>query len=193
MRLRDTIANYDIRLGQASNALGSVRNSAASTELSLDRAISDTKLALDRAESDLQAATTGADLSLTKALRDAQKAELGSASSDAAVTLASLEASLAKSRLDYQNLISSNQQTLTNFGISFSTSVNDLKKFANKIVFDGDKLYGITPLYQADYTSLRRGLNSGNAYVRPNLEFAYFDIANASKEIALLSTTPPAE
>lgn len=115
VRLRDTIANYDIRLGQASNALGSVRNSAASTELSLDRAISDSRLALERADSDLRTAESTADLSITKALRDAQKAQIGSSTSDASVTLLGLEASLAKSKLDYQNLISSNQQTLINY------------------------------------------------------------------------------
>ena len=76
MRLRDTVANYDIRLGLANNALSSVRNQTATTELSLVRTIDEAKLALERSEIDLKSAEANAEINLAKALRDSKNANL---------------------------------------------------------------------------------------------------------------------
>ncbi len=154
--MRDTTANYDLRYSQAANSLSSNKNTRASTEISLDKAVSDAKLSLERAEMDLKTVESQTTLSLEKALRDAQKSDTASATSDATVTLAQLQASLDKSKLDYQNLISSNTQTLKNFTYSFNTSVSDLSRLYTKLLFEGDRLYGITPAFQSENTNIRR-------------------------------------
>lgn len=71
------------------------------------------------------------------------------------MTLAQLQASLDKAKIDYQNLIVSNQQTLKNYNASYQTTLSDLKKFYSKIVFEGDRLYGITPKFQTENTAIR--------------------------------------
>ncbi len=165
--------------------MSSSRNTTESTAVSLDKAISDARIALDRSKSDYSATQANADNNLEKALRDAQKSDLGTTSSDANVTLDQLQSSLDKARLDYQNLITSNQQTLLNYNTSFQTSLSDLKKFYAKILFEGDRLYGITPKYQAENTNIRRFL--GSTGLRSTLEFAYFDLQKSGDQINTVS------
>jgi multidrug resistance efflux pump len=174
VRLKDTTGNYDIRLSQSSNAVSSARNTFQSSTITLDKSIQDASIALERAKSDYVAAQANAENNLSKALRDAQKSDLNRDSSDANVTLAQLQASLEKSKLDYQNLRTSNAQTLLNYNTSFQTSLSDLKKLYNKLLFEGDRLYGITPKFQSENINIRRFL--GSSTIRPTLEFAYYDL-----------------
>lgn len=132
-------------------------------------------------------------MSLAKAERDARNADLGTSTSDAELSLSSLDASLTKSKIDYQNLITANQQTLINYGNSYQISISDIKKFYTKILFEGDRLYGITPKFQTENIIIRKYLGGGNSYQRPTLEFAYFDLMKNGAEIELLALTPLAE
>lgn len=192
-KLRDTTANYDLRLAQASNAVATVRNAAKSTEITLDKAVKDSEIALSKAKSDLKTTEETAQRNLEKAERDANKAVIGGQDTDASTTLAQLEASIAKSNQDYQNLIVSNKQTLLNYNTSYQTSVSDFKKLVAKLVFEGDRLYGITPKFQSENTLVRQYLGGNSLALKPSLEFAYFDLLKVSAELDAQQPTSVSE
>lgn len=193
VELKDTTANYDLRLSQATNGLSSNINSAESTRVSLDKSVSDAKIAVERAELDYATTVSTTQNNLDKAIRDAGKSSLDQTSSDANVTLKQLEASLDKAKLDYQNLIVANQQTLLNYNTSFQNSVSDLKKFYAKIVFEGDRLYGITPKYQFENNDIRPYIGGGRTSYFSTLEFAYFDLARANQQLETRGETSVTE
>lgn len=180
--LTDTTANYDLKVSQAANGLASAKNSSESTKLSLDKAISDAKLALTKAQSDYTNAQEDAAKRLEKAKRDAAKSDLGASGSDANTTIEQLKANLSKAELDYENLKKSNAQTLINYNTSYQLSVSDLRKYLNKISYEGDKLFGITSRYPTDNGLARKYLGMGNSSIRPDLELAYYKIAGIASD-----------
>jgi len=190
VRLKDTTANYDLRLSQATNSLTNNRNSAESTRVSLDKAIQDGKLAVERAQIDYDTAVDNAKNNLDKAIRDADKTNLDQSASDANITLAQLQASLEKAKLDYQNLIVANKQTLLNYNTSFQNSLSDIKKFYTKVLFEGDRLYGITPKFQFENNDIRPFLGGGRTAYFSTLEFAYFDLQKAGAQLEARPDTP---
>lgn len=76
VRMKDTTANYDLRLSQAKNALLQTKNLTASTKMTLDKAVEDAALAVKRAETDLESAEENARNNYDKAKRDAEKSNL---------------------------------------------------------------------------------------------------------------------
>lgn len=190
VRLRDTTANYDLRLSQASNGLSNTKNSAESTRISLDKAVQDAKLAVERAQIDYDTAVDNAKNNLDKATRDADKSNLGQSASDANITLSQLQASLEKAKLDYQNLIVANKQTLLNYNTSFQNSLSDIRKFYTKVLFEGDRLYGITPKFQFENNDIRPFLGGGRTNQFSTLEFAYFDLQKAGTQLEARPDTP---
>lgn len=190
MKLKDTTANYDIRLSQATNGLLNTKNGAESTRVSLDKSVHDAKIAMDRAQLDYETTLSTTQNNLEKATRDAEKSNLGQASSDANVILKQLEASLDKAKLDYQNLLVANQQTLLNYNTSFQNSLSDIKKFYTKILYEGDKLYGFTPKYQNDNTNIRLFLGGGKTGNYSTFSISYGELQTASHELDALSPAP---
>lgn len=190
VRLKDTTANYDLRLSQASNGLSNTKNSAESTRVSLEKSVQDAKIAVERAQLDYDTTLSTTQNNLDKATRDADKSNLDQSASDANITLKQLEASLDKAKLDYQNLIVANQQTLLNYNTSFQNSLSDIKKFYTKIVFEGDRLYGISPKYQYENNDIRPFIGGGKTSYYSTLEFAFFDLDNTAKQLDARATTP---
>ncbi len=190
VRLKDTTANYDLRLSQASNSLLNIKNSAESTRIALDKAVQDAKIAVERAQLDYDTTLSTTQNNLDKAKRDAEKSNLETSTSDANITLKQLEASLEKAKLDYQNLIVANRQTLLNFDTSFQNTLSDLRKFYTKIVFEWDRLYGISPKYQYENNDIRPFVWGGKTSYFSTLEFAFFDLDNALKQLESKPVTP---
>ncbi len=145
---------------------------------------------MDRAQLDYETTVSTTKNNLEKATRDAGKSNLDQAASDANVTLTQLAASLDKAKLDYQNLLVANQQTLLNYNTSFQNSISDIRKFYSKIVYEGDKLYGFTPKYQNDNIDIRSFLGGGKAGNYPTLVTAYAEISDVSAKLDSRPATP---
>ncbi len=144
-----------------------------STRLSLDKAISDTRLALEKVKSDYTAMTEDSAKKLEKAQRDANKSIVSASGSDAKIAL-------DKAELDYQNLISSNVQTIKNLDSTYKLSYNDLKKLVAKLLYQGDKSFGITDKYRNENITNRQYLGARDSTTRSKLEVAYSDLLKTS-------------
>lgn len=151
--------------------------------MTLEKAINDTKLALDRAENDLRTVELTTEKNLEKAVRDSEKSKLGN-SSDATVSLDQLKASLDKAKLDRENLIIANKQTIANYVANYGNTLNDLKKFYTKIIFEEDRRYGFTPKFQEQTTFTKTYLGARAPETRNNLETAYGELEKNSNKLA---------
>lgn len=174
--LQDTTANYDIRLEQAQNALKNTEVSVESTKLQLDKTISDANFALSKARADLQMIQDDSAKKLEKAERDVNKSLVTATGSDADVAL-------QKAELDYENLKASNIQTIKNFNASYTLSVNDLQKLMAKLLYQGDKTFGITEKFRNETATNRQYIGARDASSRMKLEAAYMELTNKNTEI----------
>lgn len=179
IRLQDTTANYDIRLAQAKNALKNTEVSIESTKLQLDKTITDAQFALEKAKADLQMTQDDAVKKLEKAERDVNKSLVSATGSDAKIAL-------EKAELDYANLQASNLQTIKNFNASYILSVNDLQKLIAKLLYQGDKTFGMTEKFRNETTTNRQYLWARDASSRTKLEAAYMELSQKNQELAVL-------
>lgn len=147
-----------------------------STKLSLDKTIADTKFALEKAKSDYASMTEDSAKKLEKAERDAQKSIVSATGSDAKVAL-------EKAELDYENLKDSNAQTIKNFDATYKLSYNDLKKFIAKLIYQGDKTFGITDKYRNETVNNRQYMGAKDSSTRSRLEISYDALVKANDEL----------
>ena len=174
--MTDTTANYDIRLDQSRNALKNAQVTVESTRLQLDKAITDAKFALDKAKSDYRTVEEDSAKKLEKAQRDANKSIVSATGSDAKIAL-------EKAQLDYENLKASNIQTIKNLDATYQLSYNDLKKFIAKLLYQGDKTFGMTDKFRNDTITNRQYLGARDASLRSKLEISYGDLVKGSQEL----------
>ena len=179
--LKDTTANYDIRLDQSRNAYKNVQVTIESTKLQLDKTIADMKFALEKSRSDYNAMNEDSLRKLEKAQRDANKSIVSATGSDAKLAL-------EKAELDYQNLIASNVQTIKNLDATYKLSYNDLKKFLAKLIYQGDKTFGITDKYRNETTSNRQYMGAKDPTTRTKLEITYNAMLKGSDDLDTRST-----
>ncbi len=151
---------------QARNALRNAEVNIESTKLQLDKTIADTKFALEKTKSDYFSITEDAVKKLEKARRDSAKAIVSSTGSDA-------QAALEKSELDYTNLQNTNDQTIKNLDATYRLSYNDLKKLMAKMLYQGDKAFGLTDKFRNDTVTNKQYMGVRNSATRTALEQAY--------------------
>lgn len=179
-RLSDTTANYLLKLEQSKNSLRNADVNIESTKLQLDKAVDDARLALEKAKLAYETTKADGEKRIEKAKRDAEKSNVSSSQSDASVTLEQLKASLEKAELDYQNLQSSNRETINNLDPSYQLHVNDLKKHLSKILYESDKLFGFTDKFKNENIDMRRYFGARDPSTRTALDNAYRDLINSS-------------
>lgn len=182
MYLTDTTANYDIKLDQSRNALKNAEVSVESTRLQLDKAITDTRFALEKAKSDYGAIEDDSAKKLEKAVRDVNKSIVSATGSDAKIAL-------EKAQLDYENLKESNIATIKNLDATYKLSYNDLKKLFSKLLYQGDKTFGITDKYRNESITLRQYMGVRDSSSRTKLEIAYAELQKGSDELDAQSMT----
>lgn len=174
--LTDTTANYDIRLKQARNALKNAEVSIESTRLGLDKTISDMKFALDKVNTDYNTLVEDSAKKLEKAQRDANKSIISATGSEA-------QLALDKAMLDLENLKSANIQTIKNIDPTYRLSYNDLQKFLAKLLYQGDKTFGITDKYRNENTVNRQYMGARDSSTRSKLEMSYAELLKGSEDL----------
>jgi hypothetical protein len=96
---------------------------------------------------------------------------------------------LEKSQLDYQNLKDSNVQTIKNLDATYKLSYNELKKLFAKLLYQGDKSFGITDKYRNENITLRQYMGVRDSSARTKLEIAYAELQKGSNELDTQSMT----
>lgn len=174
VRLADSVANYGLKRQQAANGVENAEVTIESTKITLDKAVSDAEIALSRAKIDYDRTVADSEKQLEKAKRDAEKNMVSATGSDA-------QATIAKAELDYRNLKASNAKTIENFSSNYRITVSDLKKLVSSVLFDSDKLLGITEQNRAYNDSFEAYLGARDASLLPRAQTAYARAFEVSK------------
>lgn len=160
--LADNLLNYEQSLKSAQNALDTARINYENNKISIEKNIVDAKLNLEKtendfasakrdieeniskAEKDLEIAKQDVNANLNKAESDLQETNLNNEESQASKNLEKLRNDISKAKLDYENLLKSNQQTIEWFVKNTEIYYNSIKLSLDDIILFSDKILWVT-------------------------------------------------
>lgn len=143
VRLEDTSANASFQALRSQVQLNTTRSSYDLSVTQLEQAIVDAKNALEQAKA--QYASIRQQWSTTATLQTQQ-----------------LQAQIAKAQLDYQSLVTSNQQTIQNYINTTKNIARDVELLYRDISTSTDELLGVSPLHQGTNDYFEQSLGAQN-------------------------------
>jgi len=144
--LEDSIANYNLSLQQATNALDRAQINYDSNKINLDKSVFDAEQNVDKLTKNLAALKLDNEQSIKQAQTDLENTNLEISDSKWALDVQKLENSIEKNKLDYENKLISDNETLEGFYSSVKKEYNSMVIFLGDIIEFGDTLYGVTAL-----------------------------------------------
>lgn len=140
-KLRDTVGMYGIQLKQAQTGVRGQSAALESTKLALDRAVADADTAVTQAQRTYDTLTKDIFEQRKLAQLDVFNANPENTGSTASLNIEKLRLDMTKADMDYQNII-------TNLDSNFHLYANDIDKTVTAILYDGDKILGITDYWK---------------------------------------------
>lgn len=172
--LKDTIWMYDIRLRQAENALRGQNVAVSNTEVSVDRALTDAQIAFDQAERAYNTLLADVTERKKKAESDYFNSDLSKTGSIASSNYEKAKLDLEKADIDYKNILANNTQQLSNIDSSYHVFANDVRKTLEQMVFEADKVLGVTNAYQTSNDTFESFLGARNSATRTQAETLFY-------------------
>ena len=172
--LKDTIWMYDIRLRQAENALRGQNVAVSNTEVSVDRALTDAQIAFDQAERAYNTLLADVTERKKKAESDYFNSDLSKTGSIASSNYEKTKLDLEKADIDYKNILANNTQQLSNIDSSYHVFANDVRKTLEQMVFEADKVLGVTNAYQTSNDTFESFLGARNSATRTQAETLFY-------------------
>lgn len=144
--LTDSLGSYGIALAQASNGVERAKISYDSTALQLDKQIFDLERAIADLERNKTLAQNTAEQNLLQAEDSLTNSSLWDSSSTAQLQIQQLENNIAKAKLDYDNQVIANQQTLSSYAVNAKKEVESMVIIMDDVIEFTDTLLGVTEL-----------------------------------------------
>lgn len=141
MKLQDTVGMYGIQLRQAQNSLQWQSVAKENTALGLDRAVSDAEIWLSQAQRTYDTVSRDVVEQKKQADLDRFNANPTNTGSTAALNLEKLRLDIDKANLDQDNITK-------NLDANFHLYANDIDKIVTAILYDGDKILGISEYWR---------------------------------------------
>jgi hypothetical protein len=165
---------YDIRLRQAENALRGQNVAVSNTEVSVDRALTDAQIAFDQAERTYNTLLADITERKKKAENDYFNSDLSKTGSIASSNYEKAKLDLEKADIDYKNILTNNIQQLSNIDSSYHVFANDVRKTLEQMVFEADKVLGISNAYQTSNDTFESFLGARNSSTRTQAETLFY-------------------
>ena len=135
--LEDNLWNYGINLAKASNALEESKINYDSSKINLDKEVFDAEINLEKLKKNLEALKKETKQNIKKAEDDLKN-------SKSVLTLEKLYNNIEKLKLDYDNKIISDNETIEWFKSNLKKDYDSLLIFLNDIIEFSDKLLWVT-------------------------------------------------
>ena len=142
--LEDNIGNYGINLERASNGVERAKINYDSTQIQLEKQILDTETSLLTLQRSLVTLKKNSEQSLIQAEDSLENSQYVSLDSKSALQLEQLDNSIEKSKLDYENKLIVDVETIEGFKSSLKTSFNSFLITLQDVVNFSDELLWIT-------------------------------------------------
>lgn len=150
VNLSDTISSYEINLKRARNSLDSASLTYDTNKINLEKSINDAKIALEKAEKDYANAQKDINENLSKAQKDYSDSDVSVEKSQAKLNLDKTKSDLEKAKFDYDNLLKTNQQTISWYKNSLKVYYSNLNVLFDDVILLWDKVLWVTDKYK-DY------------------------------------------
>ena len=141
MKLQDTVGMYGIQLRQAQNSVKWQSVASENTALALDRAVSDAEIWLSQAQRTYDTVSRDVVEQKKQADLDRFNANPKNTGSTAALNLEKLRLDIEKANLDQTNITK-------NLDANFHLYANDIDKIVTAMIYDGDKILGISEYWR---------------------------------------------
>lgn len=144
--LEDNIGSYGISLQRASNGIERAQISYDSTKLQLEKQILDAETNLLTLQRNLVTLEKNSEQNLLQAQDSLANSQYAGLDSRSALQLEQLDNNIEKSKLDYENKLIADEETIAWFSANLKTSFNAMKLIVDDIIDFWDELLGITEI-----------------------------------------------
>lgn len=152
-KLKDNIWNYNLKLQRAQNAISSTRLNLKSKRVNLDKAIRDAKLNLKKVRSNFEIAKKDAKNTIKNSEKKLEKIKLNLSNTNlsnknwkSSLDIEKTKKSLKKQKLDYENKLQSDNETINSFIETTKEKYINLKTINDDILEFADELLGVSDL-----------------------------------------------
>lgn len=141
VKLKDTAAMYGIQMKQANNGVASASAAREATLANLDQAVTNAEIWFAQAQRTYDTLIKDVKERRKQAENDFFNANPNNTGSTAQLGLEKLKIDLASAENNYQN-------QLTSLDSNYHLYANDFEKLANSMLYEADRILGITSTYQ---------------------------------------------
>lgn len=143
-RLSDSIGNYTTSIQRASNSIDRANINYDSSSLSLDKQIFDAEINLGKLERSLEIAKKDSEQNLLQAEDTLSNSLYDGLDSKAALQISQLDNNIEKAKLDYDNKLISDDQTIDGYASSLKKDFWVLGRFLDDIIQFSDEILWVT-------------------------------------------------
>lgn len=181
--LEDSISNYSLSLQQANNALDRVKISYDSNKINLDKSVFDAQQNVDKLTKNLEALKLENKETINQAQSDLENTNIEDIDSKGALDVQKLQNSIEKSKLDYENKLITDNETLEWFYSSVKKEYNSMSIFLGDIVEFSDTLYGVTELNKDENEDIDQFLWAKNVWQKNEAKILLKEIIAYNNDI----------
>jgi len=145
-RLTDSFWNLWTAIDRWANSIERAQINYDSQALSLDKQIFDAEVQLSNLERSLETAKKDGEQNLLQAEDAFQNSQYEWLDSVASLQIEQLDNNIAKSRLDYENSLVRDQQTIAWYRVSLKNDASNIRIFLTDIIQFSDELLGVSEL-----------------------------------------------
>ena len=181
--LEDSISNYSLSLQQANNALDRAKISYDSNKINLDKSVFDAQQNVDKLTKNLEALKLENKETINQAQSDLENTNIEDIDSKGALDVQKLQNSIEKSKLDYENKLITDNETLEWFYSSVKKEYNSMSIFLGDIVEFSDTLYGVTELNKDENEDIDQFLWAKNVWQKNEAKILLKEIIAYNNDI----------
>lgn len=181
--LEDSISNYSLSLQQANNALDRAKISYDSNKINLDKSVFDAQQNVDKLTKNLEALKLENKETIKQAQSDLENTNIEDIDSKGALDVQKLQNSIEKSKLDYENKLITDNETLEWFYSSVKKEYNSMSIFLGDIVEFSDTLYGVTELNKDENEDIDQFLWAKNVWQKNEAKILLKEIIAYNNDI----------
>ncbi|NVP17445.1 HlyD family efflux transporter periplasmic adaptor subunit [Candidatus Gracilibacteria bacterium] len=157
--LEDNIANYNLNLEVALNSLDASKNALDVTKNNLS--VSENNL--EKAKLNYESTKLKLDKSIGDIERSLNNLNTEDDSTSTAIEINKIDNSISRIKIEYDNLVISNNETLSSFKRSLEKEVTVLNNYLSDIIYFSDEILGVTELNKNKNNSYEIYLGAKNS------------------------------
>jgi len=143
-RLSDSFWNLTTGIERASNNIERAKINYDSSALSLDKQIFDAEINLEKLKRSLEIAKKDSEQNILQARDTFSNSQYDGLDSKAALQIEQLDNNIEKAKLDYENKLIADEQTLEWFEVSLKKDAGNIKIFLNDVIEFSDRILWVT-------------------------------------------------